>query len=382
MLEEFAALARCPRRIEHVSGGAQMTIYPGARGVIAAVGVTLLLFGCAQTASQTPETFAALPADSMTSSLGEAGRAGSWSYDNHSWFSPEAAKGKNLLYVLQEFGISSEGAGVYIFKQKGHNQKPIGFLDFSNGSDTELAGLAVDATGTLYVGDTQDQIIWEIPKGKTKPKVTLTGADNPLNIIVGKDGTVYVANQGDQNIGNVMEYAKGSTMPTRTIKLTGNGWPWGMALDAANNLYVAYNINFVGHVFEVPSGSSKGTDLNLDNEEKVAYYGLAIDKKGKFLYVSSPNTDSASQQATSILEFRLPDKQIYRSIGSTTEGTFTYIALNASQTRFWVINNCCGGMFAVDGFSAPAGVLEDTLDIEPEALSLSGIAADPVASTR
>jgi hypothetical protein len=357
-----------------------MTTYPRSRQVVVSVGVTLLLFGCARTATQTPQTLAALPAVSTSSSRGESARPG-LSHGNHSWLSPEAVHSKNLLYVLQEFGLSSEGAGVYIFNQKGNNQKPVGFLDFSNGPSIELQGLAVDASGTLYVGNPQDQIIWEFPKGKTKPNVTLTGADNPWNIIVGKDGTVYVANEGDGNVGNVTEYANGSITPTRTIKLTGNGIPWGMALDAANDLYVAYDIvpPDVGHVFEVPPGSSKGTDLNLDNPNNVIYSGLAIDKEGKSLYVSSPDTGSPSQQTASILEFRLPNKAIYRSIGTTTSGEFTYIALNTSQTRLWSIKSCCAGMFALDEFSAPGGILKDTLSI-PDVLALSGIAATPEVS--
>jgi hypothetical protein len=88
-------------------------------------------------------------------------------------------------------------------KQGGRNQVPIGFLDFSDDPSTTLEGLAVDTSGTLYIGNPVAQNITEYPKNSTNPSKVLTGTDNPWNVIVGQDGTVYVANVGDSENGNV-----------------------------------------------------------------------------------------------------------------------------------------------------------------------------------
>lgn len=327
--------------------------------------VTLLLWGCAG-APLTPSSPASL---SNVNSVRQGDRAQG---SGHTWLSPEAKSGKRLLYVLQQFGISSIGAGVYIFKQGGHNQVPIGFLEFSNGPSVSLSGLAIDASGTLYVGNQSSQTITEYPRNSTNPSKVLTGVYTPWNVIVGKDGTVYVANVGGSDQGSVMEYLNGSTTPNLTITNFGGffGEPFGMALDASNNLYVAFNPlgNNEARVFRFAPGSTQGTDLGLQIPPNHTVYGLALGQKGH-LFIASPNQPG-------IYEFRLPATTLYRTIGASTLATPEALGLNKAASRLWATDWCCGGMWHVFGFTATKGALADELSI-PDPLGISGIAAYP-----
>ena len=102
------------------------------------------------------------------------------------------------------------------------------------------------------------------PKISLSPSKTLTQAGiAPIDVVVGKDGTVYVADFNEGLDGHVFEYARASTStPTTTISLT--GYPEGLALDYNNNLYVAYQkTNSAGTFFQFKPGSTRGHDLGL-----------------------------------------------------------------------------------------------------------------------
>jgi len=330
-------------------------------------GVTLLLLGCAGP-----------PVSSTTALLSSAGsvRQGDSAHrQGRTWLSPEAKSGKRLLYVLQQFGVSSIGAGVYIFKQGGHGQLPIGFLEFANGPSVSLSGLGIDASGTLYVGNQTSQTIVEYPRNSTTPSKILTGVYTPWNVIVGKDGTVYVANVGGSLNGFVTEYLNGSTTPSLTISNFGDltGEPFGMALDANNNLYVAFTPtdSVESRVFKFAPGSTQGTDLGLQIPTSRVVYGLALGQKGH-LFIVSPNEPG-------IYEFRLPSTALYRTIGSGTLTSPEALTMNKGASRLWASDLCCGGMWHVFGFSSAKGTPVDELSM-PDPLGISGIVAYPPAN--
>ncbi len=103
------------------------------------------------------------------------------------------------------FGVGSGGAGIYIFRESGQNQAPVGYLSLTGDgySSAYLDGLAVDSSGTLYIGDMENSTVLEYPKNQTKPDKILTGAVSPVNVIVDRKGTVYVASIQGQNQGAV-----------------------------------------------------------------------------------------------------------------------------------------------------------------------------------
>jgi hypothetical protein len=199
---------------------------------------------------------------------------------NRGWLSAEAKAGKHLLFVADQFGQT-----VYIFPQKGSNPPPIGAITQGVSAPD---GIFVDKHGALYVCNFGAGTITVYPKGSTSPSKTLTGAGvAPLDVVVGRDGTVYVADFNEGQNGHVFEYAGGSTAPTTTIPLT--GYPEGLALDHSNNLYVAYQkTSNAGTVLKFAPGSTNGQDLGL---AITLVGGATIDAQDNLLVADQSNPD-------------------------------------------------------------------------------------------
>jgi hypothetical protein len=99
---------------------------------------------------------------------------------------------------------------------------------------------------------------------------------------------------------------------------------------------------------------------------------MSLGKHGQ-LYIASPNEPG-------ICEFHLSKTALYRTIGSSTLTARSAVALNAFKSHLWATDLCCGGMWHVFGFKVPGGLATGELNIRPEALGLSGIAAYPPPS--
>jgi hypothetical protein len=331
-------------------------------------GATVLFTGCSQSSLSSASQGLLLPRSIAGSSLLRSSTGISPVESRRTWLSPEAKHGKGLLYVLQQFGVGSGGAGVYVFKQGGHNQSPIGYITFTGDgySSAYLVGLAVDSSGTLYVGDEDNGTVLEYPKNQTKPSKVLTGAPDPTNVIVDRKGNVYAASVLGKDEGSIEEYLNGSTTPSLTICCGSGGFPQGMAVDAKDNLYVAWGYT----VFRFAPGSSQGTNLFLENPSPPGQFSALTLGYNHHLYVAVP-----LKQA--IYEYVLPGTQIYQTIGNgTLQGPYA-MGMNARASRLWVGDRYGGGMWAAYGFDSHDGILMDTLNIQPEALGIGGIAAYP-----
>jgi DNA-binding beta-propeller fold protein YncE len=86
---------------------------------------------------------------------------------------------------------------------------------------------------------------------------------------------VYIGS-GDFGGGRVVEYTVGGNTVLRTItdQALGGGTPYGFALDANNNLYVATGENAV---YEFAPGATTGTNLGLIGVS--GSRGVALDRK-------------------------------------------------------------------------------------------------------
>jgi hypothetical protein len=268
------------------------------------------------------------------------------------WISPDAAH-RRLVYVADE-----NGQAVYIFPQKGNNQSPIGKI-----TSGLLApnGLFVDGSRKLYVCNFGGGTVTVYRHGSITPLLTLTGAGSAIDVVVGRDGTVYVSNWDSGSAGTVLEYPKGQTTPSTTINI--NGAPEGLALDSSNNLYVAYNDNtsFDGEVLKFAPGGTVGTNLGIH----VGYVGGAtMDSQNNLLLDDQniPGVDifppGATQPSSQIKGFPLAFD----------------IALTHGDSKLWVTDP--NGI--VNEVSYPTGTIINT--ISNTITSAFGVATSPDGS--
>ena len=196
------------------------------------------------------------------------------------WLSREAATSKRLLY-LGDLNANT----VNIYRAQGQAQAPIGVLTSGISSPQ---GIATDSSSNLYVANSGNNTVTVYPPGQTNPSVTYTnGVGAPFDVKVGSDGTVYVANvfAFSNNDGSVTEYPAGSVNPSTTLTLPGEN-AVSVALDASNNLYVAWFslTTYASSVYKYAPGSSTGTNLGLDLPAgSFPTYGMAFDHSGNLV---------------------------------------------------------------------------------------------------
>ena len=93
----------------------------------------------------------------------------------------------------------------------------------------------MDAAGDVFAADAAANTVTKIPfgGGNTTAVVVATGFNAPHGIAIDASGALYVADFGNNEI---KKFASGSNTPT----IVGSGFssPYGVAIDAAGNIYV------------------------------------------------------------------------------------------------------------------------------------------------
>lgn len=273
---------------------------------------------------------------------------------------PTAPAGPNgprqLLYVSSVF---SGGSAVSIFSQEGSSQKPIG--EITKGID-DAFGLFVDKQRNLYAANFSNGTVTVYPRGATSPSRTLRGAGVPIEVAVATDGTAYVVNDGHalhpDSGGSVLEYRKGATKPSKTIvTFSHNFEPRAVALDASNNLYVAYNhkrgASFKpdGRVLEFARGSTHGKNLGIQVGKAG---GVTIDRSGNLVLVQDGNYWFFPPT----IDIFAPGHTKAQKIPAPYDSPGYDVALNAGNTEMWLTSDSLGAVF---GMSYPGGTVLDTI---------------------
>lgn len=193
------------------------------------------------------------------------------------------ARSQHLVYVSASTGSSN---AVYVYSAAGQGQAPIATITEGISSP---AGLAVDASGNLYVANSGNNTVTVYAPGQSRPSLTYSqGVSAPLGVAVGSDGTLYVANQtgSTSGTGSVTEYPAGSIQPSLTISLASE-YAYAVALDSNNALYVSW-FSFAGYSVAIykyaTEGSDKGEDLNLKLPGNAwPAFAIAFDNRGNLV---------------------------------------------------------------------------------------------------
>ena len=146
-------------------------------------------------------------------------------------------------------------------------------------------GLFADASGTLYVANRSASDVLEFKRGATSPfKVLSDGRNQPEDVTLCPDGTIYVANilSSSGGGGGISVYAHGSRHPTGMLTYASGGYFFFLACDAQGNLFGSMVLGTTGTVVEFPGAQQSGAKL-LPIVWGGNPAGIAIDESGNLL---------------------------------------------------------------------------------------------------
>jgi sugar lactone lactonase YvrE len=153
---------------------------------------------------------------------------------------------------------------------------------------TNPAGVAVDASGNVYIADTINNQIVKVTPAGVSSVLTTTGLSPALSLPIGLaidgSGNLYIADSGNSRVVKVAG-GIGTVVDMGSVVLSSSV---GIAVDASGNLYVADTGD--NQIVEIPAGGSAavlsisglGTALNIPS-------GLAVDAAGNLYIADSGN---------------------------------------------------------------------------------------------
>ncbi len=213
---------------------------------------------------------------------------------NYAATSPGTARGALVLYgavgttagskVLAVVSLETLGSGAAVAVDPG--------VRTTVGKGYQApAGIAVDGSGNLYVADPDSNAVFKYAAGSTTTGTSIgTGLSAPNGVAVDSAGDVYIADTGNDRVVMVPNEVAGLNSADQTV-VTTTGYelsiPRGVALDALGNLYIADTGNarvlvvptpVSGSVYGgVPFALSFSANGNPSGYAFTSPYGVAVD---------------------------------------------------------------------------------------------------------
>ena len=196
-------------------------------------------------------------------------------------------------------------------------------------------GIAVDASGNIYVADYGNNRVVRLPAGGTAAQQTTVFSSSeipqmggPLSVAVDSSGNLFVSASplAYNNTGGVFKVPAGTQSPTQI----GSGFydPQGIAVDGSGNLYIADSQN--DRIVKLaPNGSQSTVVSNLNDPSAIAVDNAGnLFFDGAFGYPAELKVGSTEQIAV------LPDL-IGRYSGYAVDGNDNLFAVTLSTPTFY-----------------------------------------------
>ncbi|HEY2297983.1 MAG TPA: putative Ig domain-containing protein [Jatrophihabitans sp.] len=137
-------------------------------------------------------------------------------------------------------------AGSYTFTAEADNA--------ATGTVTDPTTITVSSLGALFVADTGNSQVVEVPADGGGRTTIGTGLNHPYGVAVDAAGDVFIADTGNSQVVEVPADGGG-----RTTIGTGLNHPYGVTVDAAGDVYIADTGN--NQVVEVPADGGSQTTI-------------------------------------------------------------------------------------------------------------------------
>jgi DNA-binding beta-propeller fold protein YncE len=249
-------------------------------------------------------------------------------------------------------GVAVDASGNVYVADKGNNMirkiTPAGVVTTLATSFNWPAGVAVDASGNVYVADRSNNMIREITPagvvttlagsgtaGSTNGTGTAASFYSPFGVAVDATGNVYVAEWGNNMIRKITPAGVVTTLAT------GFNLPTGVAVDATGNVYVAnQNSNMISKI--TPAGvvttlAGSGTAGSTNGTGTTASFngpsGVAVDASGN-VYVADANNNMIRKitQTGYSISPALPAGLSFDATTGTISGTPTTVSAATTYT--------------------------------------------------
>jgi sugar lactone lactonase YvrE len=140
-------------------------------------------------------------------------------------------------------------------------------------------GIAVDARGDLYVADTFNNRVVELPAGGEPATTVGTGLSFPADVALDPTGHIYIADTGNDRIVKLSPSGNG-----QTTVAGGLNSPSGLVVDASGDIFVSDSAS--GRVVELPVAG--GTQTTVASGLGFPT-GVGIDAAGNVIVADSAN---------------------------------------------------------------------------------------------
>ena len=204
-----------------------------------------------------------------------------------------------LLAMLAAMASASVQEG-YVFIDKWDT------TDYNNGKLEQAQGVAVDASGNVYVADSGHSRIQKFTStGTLLTKWGAPGSEDgefvrPTGVAVDASGNVYVV---DTPSSRIQKFTSTGTFITKWgSKGSGDGElnnPYGIAVDASDNVYVAdYDNNRIQKFTSTGAFTTKWGSSGSGDGQFSSPKGIAVDASGD-VYVTEEGSNARIQKFTS-----------------------------------------------------------------------------------
>jgi serine/threonine protein kinase, bacterial len=212
-------------------------------------------------------------------------------------------------------------------------------------------GVAVDATGSVYVADGKGNRVLKLAAGAATPtELPFTGLNMPGGVAVDTAGSVYVAFSGSNR---VLKLAAGAATPTE-LPFTGLNMPDGVAVDTAGSVYVADIWN--ERVLKLPPGAGSATELPFTGLDSPV--GVAVDAAGTVYVTDANNNRVLELVAGAVAPIKLPITGHPRGVAVDAAGN-VYVVVNSGVLKL-APAAAAPTELRFSGLNEPEGVAVDT----------------------
>jgi CSLREA domain-containing protein/uncharacterized repeat protein (TIGR02543 family) len=142
-------------------------------------------------------------------------------------------------------------------------------------------GVAVDATGDVFIADHYNSRVVEVPAGGGAQTTVGSGLSYPVGVAVDGAGDVFIA---DTVNNRVVEVPAGGGAQT-TVPASGLSYPYGVAVDGAGDVFIADSGN--NRVVEVPAGGGPQITVGSGLSSPA---GVAVDGAGDVFIADTGNS--------------------------------------------------------------------------------------------